>query len=48
MFNFRTPISFMASCVWNLAESLNINLGRLAPYVFGLMIQSKPKKRRIK
>jgi hypothetical protein len=43
-FNLYTPLSFMASCIWNLAEHLQINLRGLAPIIFGLMIQSRPKK----
>lgn len=44
MINLRTPLSFIASCVWNMAEYLHINLGRTAPYIFGMMIQSTPVK----
>lgn len=42
--NFYTPLSFIASCVWSFAEKHKIKLGRLAPIIFGLMIQRKPNK----
>jgi hypothetical protein len=43
-FNLYTPLSFVASCIWNFAEYLGINLRGLAPIIFGLMIQSRSKK----
>ena len=41
--NFTTPLSLLASFVWNFAEKRKISL----PYphiIFGLMIQSKPTR----
>jgi hypothetical protein len=41
----ETPLQFVASCIWNTSESLNIPLGKFAPIVFGLMIGYKPNKK---
>lgn len=40
----KTPMQFLASCVWNTSEQLKIPLGKFAPIIFGQMIGSKPKK----
>jgi hypothetical protein len=34
----------IASLIWNFHELLGISLGKLAPYIFGLMIGRKPQK----
>jgi hypothetical protein len=39
----ETLLQFVASCIWNISENLDIPLGRLAPIVFGWMIGSKGK-----
>lgn len=41
----ETPLQFVASCIWNTSENLNIPLGRFAPIVFGWMIGAKPNKK---
>tara|TARA_R110002167_G_scaffold353513_1_gene566835 strand:- start:894 stop:1094 length:201 start_codon:yes stop_codon:yes gene_type:complete len=41
--NEKTPLQFVASCIWNTSEHLKIPLGRFAPTVFGCMIGSKGK-----
>ena len=43
--NIYTPVSLIASCIWNFAERYKINLRGLAPIIFGLMIQRKPNKK---
>jgi hypothetical protein len=40
----ETPLQFIASCIWNTSENLDIPLGRFAPIIFGLMIGAKEKK----
>lgn len=42
--NEKTPLQFLASCVWNTSENLKIPLGIFAPIVFGWMIGHKPNK----
>lgn len=44
IWNFETPVTFLASCVWNISEYFGFGLGVLAPYVFGLLINRKLKK----
>jgi hypothetical protein len=34
----------LASIIWNYSELLNIPLGKYAPIVFGIMIETKPNK----
>ncbi len=34
----------IATLIWNMSEFYNIPLGIFAPYVFGIMIGSKPNK----
>ena len=36
--NLITPRSFIASCIWNLSEKNNINLGSIAPLIFRWMV----------
>lgn len=43
--NEETPLQFIASCIWNTSEYLEIPLGRFAPTVFGWMIGVKNKKK---
>lgn len=45
IWNFETPITFFASCIWNLSEFTGIPLNKyIAPKIFGLLINSKQKK----
>lgn len=37
-------VKWLAKELWLFCEWAGINLGRLAPHVFGLMIGCKPKK----
>ncbi len=37
----ETPLQLIASCIWNMSESLKIPLGRFAHIVFGWMIGRK-------
>lgn len=45
IWNFDTPITLLASLVWNTSEVLDIPLGKYAPIVFGLAIGNKNKKK---
>lgn len=45
IWNFKTPLSFLASIVWNLSELFNIPLKRFAPTVFHFMIGAKGKSK---
>ena len=38
VWNWKTPLSLLASCVWNFCEVFAIDLGDCAPKVFGMMI----------
>ena len=38
-------VKTIASTIWNLSEWSGIGLGRFAPYVFGLMLSSKPLRK---
>jgi len=45
IWNFKTPITFIASCVWNLSEFSGIPLHKkIAPILFGILIGSKSDK----
>ena len=46
IWNFDTPITFIASCIWNASEYFGVGLGRFAPYIFGLVINRRPKKQK--
>lgn len=39
-------MKFLASLIWHFSERHGWDLGRLAPWIFGLMIGSFPHKRR--
>ncbi len=41
--NFKTPLSLLASIIWNLSEFLNVSLGRFAPVIFNAMLGAKNK-----
>lgn len=41
---FRTPVQFIASCIWNLSEYLNIPIGKYDAEIFHLMIGRKNKR----
>ena len=40
-FNLYTPLSFIASCIWNLSEITGITLGKYGITIFNLMMQQK-------
>lgn len=42
---FKTPISLLASLIWNFSEYIGVGLGRFAPIVFHLMIGAKDYKK---
>ncbi|AGO47293.1 hypothetical protein Phi19:1_gp003 [Cellulophaga phage phi19:1] len=42
--NERTPLQFVASCIWNTSEHFKISLGKYGSIVFGWMIGSKGRK----
>lgn len=42
----ETPVQFIATMLWNTAERLHVDLGKMAPVVFGLMIGAKNGRRR--
>jgi hypothetical protein len=44
IWNFETPVTLIASCIWNFCEYFEISLGHAAPQVFGLMIRRKGNK----
>ena len=44
IWNFKTPITLIASCVWNFCEYFQISVGKYAPTLFGLVLGSKDKK----
>lgn len=41
IWNFKTPISLLASIIWNISEFFDVSLRGLAPIIFQLMIGSK-------
>lgn len=45
IWNFKTPISLLASIIWNISEHLNISLNKFSPIVFHLMIGAKKYKK---
>jgi len=34
--NFDTPITLIACCIWNFCEYFDIPLGKYTPIIFGL------------
>ena len=42
--NFKTPFTFLGSLMFNLCETFNCSLGKLDPYIFGMMIGKMPHK----
>lgn len=44
IWNFRTPLSFFASLIWNTAEIFRLDLGKCAPTIFGWMIGCKKQR----
>lgn len=42
--NYDTPVTFLACCLWNFSEWSKISLGKLAPKVFSAAIGKKGKK----
>ena len=45
IWNLKTPLSLLASFLWNLSEVFNVSLGRSAPIVFHLMLRAKRYKK---
>lgn len=43
--NFTTPLTLLGCVIWNLCELLTINLGRFAPFVFGLAVGRRGRKK---
>lgn len=41
----ETPLQFVASCIWNISENLDMPLGRFAPIVFGWMMGPKGQRK---
>lgn len=39
-------IKKLATNIWNMSEYYNIPLGIFAPYILGLMVGSKPNKKK--
>ena len=46
IWNFKTPITFIASLIWNFSEYFNIPLGKSAPVIFGLIVGKKGKRKK--
>jgi len=46
IWNFDTPITLLASLVWNTSELFDIPLGKYAPLVFNLAMGYKNKKKK--
>jgi hypothetical protein len=42
--NFDTPVTFVACCVWNFLEYFNLSAGKYAPKLFELAIGKSGKK----
>ena len=45
IWNFKTPLTLVASIVWNASEYLKISLGNSAPVIFHMAIGSKKYRR---
>lgn len=43
--NFKTPVTLLASLVWNTSEYFYMPLGKSAPYVFSLAFGYRGKKK---
>jgi hypothetical protein len=43
--NSNTPITLIASLIWNISEFFKISLGKLAPIVFSLALGQKGKRK---
>jgi hypothetical protein len=46
IWNFKTPTTFLASCIWNFCEYFYLSVGRFTPTLFGLMVDSKRHKKK--
>lgn len=46
IWNFKTPVTFLASCVWNFCEYFGIGLKRFAPILFGLVLGCKGEEKK--
>jgi hypothetical protein len=42
--NFDTPLTLFACCIWNFCEFFEISAGKFGPTLFGLAIGRKGKK----
>ncbi len=45
IWNFKTPLTLVASIVWNASEYFNMPLNKFSPVVFHLMIGAKKYKK---
>lgn len=45
IWNLRTPLTFIASCIWNFSEYFKTPLGKFAPKIFEIIIDSKENKK---
>ena len=45
IWNFENLITLLASCIWNFCEYFRLSVGKLAPYLFGLVIGCNPHKK---
>jgi hypothetical protein len=43
IWNFETPLTFLASCLWNFCEYFRLS-PKFAPQLFGLVCGRKGKK----
>lgn len=46
LWNFRTPLSFVGSCIWKFCEAYEINLDRFAPIIFSWMMGVKGERKK--
>lgn len=46
MWNFDTPITFLASCLWNFCEKFKIQIGNFTPHLFSAVIGNKKYKKK--
>lgn len=45
MWNFKTPLTLIACCVWNFSEYFDLPLGKFAPTIFHLAMGNKGVKK---
>ena len=44
IWNFETPVTLLASFVWNFFEYFGLSVGKYAPILLGLVLGNKAKK----